>query len=128
MLSAWFELTAFSSNAAVLSAPDAPLAPIRSMYVRPILQANKRVYLTSVYFVPSTAIEKALIDAANKGVDVQVLVPKQSSYALADWLARRHFGPLLRAGVRIFEYDEHFVNHAKTVTVDGTWSTVGSAK
>lgn len=65
------------------------------------------------------------MDAARR--DVRVLLPKRSKYALADWLARRHFGELLEAGVRIFEYDGRFVNHSKTLAVDGAWSTVGSA-
>lgn len=118
----WNPATVLHSNDPVLG-----LFPIRAMYLRPLSRASKRIYLTSVYFVPSKAIKDGLIDAANEGVDVQVLVPKQSSYALADWLARRHFEELLRAGVRIFEYDEHFVIHSKTATVDGAWSTVGSA-
>ena len=58
---------------------------------------------------------------------MRVLVPWQTSYAVADWLAKRHFDELLEAGVRIFEYDERYINHSKTATVDGIWSTVGSA-
>lgn len=107
--------------------PTMGLFPIRTMFLAPMHQAKKRIYLTTVYFVPSRAIKDALADAAKRGVDVQVLLPKQSTYALADWLARRHFSELLRAGVRIFEYDEHYVIHSKTATVDGVWSTVGSA-
>ena len=107
--------------------PTLGLFPIRAMFLGPINRAKKHIYLTSVYFLPSRALEGGLIDAAKRGVDVQVLVPKHSSYPLADWLARRHFTRLLRAGVRIFEYDEHYVNHSKTTTIDGVWSTVGSA-
>lgn len=107
--------------------PTLGLFPIRAMFFGPINRAKKHIYLTSVYFLPSRALKGALIDAAKKGVDVQVLVPKHSSHPLADWLARSHYTRLLRAGVRIFEYDEHYVNHSKTTTIDGVWSTVGSA-
>lgn len=107
--------------------PTLGLFPIRAMFFGPIKRAKRHIYLTSVYFVPARAIKDALIDAAERGVDVQILIPKQSSYALADWIARRHFDELLRAGVRIFRYDEHFVIHSKTTTIDGIWSTVGSA-
>ncbi len=107
--------------------PTRGLFPIRAMFIAPMNRAKKHIYLTSVYVIPAREIKTALIDAAKRGVDVQVLIPKQSSYALADWLARRHFGELLRAGVRIFRYDERYVNHSKTVTVDSVWSTVGSA-
>lgn len=107
--------------------PTMGLFPIRAMFFGPINRAKRHTYLTSVYFIPSRAIRDALVSAAKRGVDVQVLIPKQSSYALADWLARRHFTELLSAGVRIFRYDKHFVIHSKTTTVDGVWSTVGSA-
>jgi cardiolipin synthase len=107
--------------------PTLGLFPIRAMFLAPLDRAKERIYLTSVYFIPSRAIKERLKDAARRGVDVQVLVPRQTTYALADWLARRQFGELLRAGVRIFEYDERYINHSKTATVDGVWSTVGSA-
>jgi len=107
--------------------PTLGLFPIRTMFIGPLDRATKRIYLTSVYFIPSRTIKERLMDAAREGVDVQVLVPKQTTYALADWLARRLFGELLRAGVRIFEYDERYINHSKTATVDGVWSTAGSA-
>ncbi len=117
-------------NPAVVLHVDDPtlgLFPIRAMLLRVLNRAKERIYLTSVYFIPSTVIKEGLMAAARRGVDVQVLVPKQSTYAVADRLARRHFGEFLRAGVRIFEYDERYVIHSKTTTVDGVWSTVGSA-
>ena len=107
--------------------PTVGLFPIRSMFLGPLDRAKERIYLTSVYFIPSREIKKRLVNAARRGVDVRVLVPWQTSYAVADWLARRHFDELLEAGVRIFEYDERYINHSKTATVDGIWSTVGSA-
>ncbi len=53
-------------------------------FLGPLRRAKKRIYLTSVYFVPSQAIKNALADAARRGADVQVLFPKQSTYALVD--------------------------------------------
>jgi cardiolipin synthase len=96
------------------------------MYIEAIDRANDHVYLTHAYFVPDRAMRAGLIDAARRGVDVQVLVPHESNHVTADWLARRHFEELLRAGVRIFRY-RHIMIHSKTATVDGVWSTVGSA-
>jgi cardiolipin synthase len=106
--------------------PYMRIFPIRGMYLEAIDRASSHVYLTNAYFVPDRALKAHLIEAAKRGVDVQVLVPEQSNHVTADWLARRHFHELLEAGVRIFRY-KHIMIHSKTATVDGLWSTIGSA-
>jgi len=106
--------------------PYMRIFPIREMYLEAIDRANHHVYLTHAYFVPDRALKAHLIDATDRGVDVQLLVPEQSNHVTADWLARRHFYDLLKAGVRIFLY-KHIMIHSKTATVDGIWSTIGSA-
>jgi cardiolipin synthase len=106
--------------------PYMRIFPIREMYLEAIDRANGHVYLTHAYFVPDRALKAHLIDATGRGVDVQLLIPEQSNHVTADWLARRHFHDLLKAGVRIFRY-KHIMIHSKTATVDGLWSTIGSA-
>ena len=106
--------------------PYLRIFPIRAMYLEAINRANEHVYFTHAYFIPDRAMCLELSGAAKRGVDVQILLPRSSNHATVDWLARRHFGELLGAGVRIFLYEE-FMLHAKTATVDGVWSTVGSA-
>jgi cardiolipin synthase len=106
--------------------PYMRIFPIREMYIEAIDRANSHVYLTHAYFVPDRALKAHLIDATKRGVDVQLLVPEQSNHVTADWLARRHFHDLLEAGIRIFLY-KHIMIHSKTATVDGLWSTIGSA-
>ncbi len=106
--------------------PYMRIFPIRAVYLEAIDKANERVYLTHAYFVPDRAMRAALVAAAKRGVDVQVLVPEHSNHVTADWLSRRHFHELLSAGVRIFRY-RHIMIHSKTATIDGVWSTVGSA-
>jgi cardiolipin synthase A/B len=106
--------------------PYMRIFPIRETYLEAIDRANSHVYLTHAYFIPDRALKAHLIDATKRGVDVQVLVPEQSNHVTADWLARRHFHDLLAAGVRIFLY-KHIMIHSKTATIDGLWSTIGSA-
>ena len=53
-------------------------------------------------------------------------MPLKSNHIVADWLSRGYFSQLLEAGVRIFRFKDAMV-HAKTSTVDGSWSTVGTA-
>jgi cardiolipin synthase len=106
--------------------PYMRIFPIREMYLEAIDRANHHIFLTHAYFVPDRALKAHLIDATGRGVDVQLLVPEQSNHVTVDWLARRHFHDLLEAGVRIFLY-KHIMIHSKTATIDGLWSTIGSA-
>jgi cardiolipin synthase len=100
--------------------------PIRAMYLDAIERAQHHIYLTNAYFIPDRVILSALIAAAQRGVDVRVLLPWQSNHVTADWLARGFFETCLRNGVRIFAYQNAMI-HAKTATIDGIWSTVGTA-
>ena len=106
--------------------PYMRIFPTREMYLEAIDRANHHIFLTHAYFVPDRALKAHLIDATGRGVDVQLLVPEQSNHVTVDWLARRHFHDLLEAGVRIFLY-KHIMIHSKTATIDGLWSTIGSA-
>jgi len=100
--------------------------PIRGMYIEAINRASTNVWMTQAYFIPDQDFVDALIAAARRGVDVRLLVPLKSNHVVADWLSRGYFSQLLGAGVRIFRFKDAMV-HAKTSTVDGSWSTVGTA-
>jgi cardiolipin synthase len=99
--------------------------PIRDMYISAIDRAEQRILLTNAYFIPDRVLRAALKDAVRRGVDVQVLLPWVSNHTLADWMARGLFAELLRAGIRIYGYQAMI--HAKTCTIDGQWSTIGTA-
>ena len=117
----WNPATVFHRND-----PYMRIFPIRAMYLEAIDRAESHIYLTHAYFIPDRAMRSGLVEAAKRGVDVQVLLPEHSNHVTADWLGRRHFHELLQAGVRIFRYG-HIMIHSKTATIDGVWSTVGSA-
>jgi len=106
--------------------PARLIFPIRGMYLDAIERARHHIYLTNAYFIPDRVILSALVAAAQRGVDVRVLLPWQSNHVTADWLARGYFGACLRSGVRIFGFKNAMI-HAKTATIDGEWSTVGTA-
>ena len=95
----------------------------RSFRLR-IQAAEKTVWLANPYFVPSSLLIRSLKQAASQGVDVRILVPKNSDVVFMPWAARSFYGPLLKAGVRIFEYQPSMF-HAKTAVIDD-WSRVGS--
>jgi cardiolipin synthase len=85
----------------------------------------ERCYLSSPYFVPPKRLTRALTHAARRGVDVRVLTAGRSDVPLVHLASQHLYGRLLRAGVRIFELEQR-VLHAKTVTVDGVYVSVGS--
>lgn len=106
--------------------PRQVLFPIRGMYLEAIDRAYHRILLTHAYFVPDDDLVRALVAAAQRGVEVKLIVPSQSNHIIADWLSRGFYSHLLGGGVRLFLYQGAMV-HAKTATIDGHWSTIGTA-
>ena len=100
--------------------------PIRNMYLDAIDRASRHIYLTHAYLIPDSDMLAALMRAARRGVDVRIIVPAESNHIVADWLSRGFYGQLLRSGVRLLLYQGAMV-HAKTATIDGQWSTIGTA-
>ncbi|MGQ0552779.1 MAG: phospholipase D-like domain-containing protein [Planctomycetota bacterium] len=114
------------SVAIVPSGPDQSHNANALAHFSGIAMAQKRVWLTSAYFVPDQATLTALISAALRGVDVRVLVPQRGDVHLVNAAARSYFPTLLRGGVRLFRYQPS-VLHSKSMVVDSRWSLVGSA-
>ena len=96
------------------------------MYLDAIDRASHHIYLTHAYFIPDTDVLSALIRAARRGVDVRIIIPAESNHIVADWLSRGFYSHLLRSGIRLLLYQGAMV-HAKTATIDGQWSTIGTA-
>ncbi|MCW2818135.1 MAG: phospholipase [Marmoricola sp.] len=100
--------------------------PIRSMYLEAINRAQRNVWMTVAYFIPDENFVDSLVAAAQRGVDVRLLLPAKSNHIVADWISRGYFRQLLEAGISIHRFRDAMV-HAKTATVDGSWSTIGTA-
>jgi cardiolipin synthase A/B len=98
---------------------------IHRAYLRAIDRARHSVRIANAYFVPDRRLVAALRQAAQRGVDVQLILPGKSDHAFVKWAGRAFYGRLLRHGVKIYEWTEG-VLHSKTAVVDGTWGTVGS--
>lgn len=99
---------------------------IYSVLVAAIGHAQKRVYITQAYFAPDEAFLEVIKTAAKRGVDVQLLLPGVSDAPILVQASRSSYKELLEAGVRIHERTLSTL-HAKTVVIDGVWSTIGSA-
>lgn len=107
------------------SSPDDGDNPIYLTLMSAISHARLTLHLTIAYFAPDPQLLKALTDAAKRGVDVALVLPSHSDSWPIFHLGRSHYTRLLRGGVRIYER-RGTVMHAKTVCIDGVWSTIGS--
>jgi len=88
-------------------------------------RAVKRCLFTSPYFVPPRRLIADMRSAARRGVDVRVLTAGRSDLPMVRMASRHLYGRLLRGGVRIYEMQGRML-HAKTVTIDGVYGSVGS--
>jgi cardiolipin synthase len=97
---------------------------IRRAALHALRESAQRVLLANPYFVPDRGVLRALQRAAARGVDVRLLLPMESDSGVLDLAARAVFGPLLAAGVRIWQ--SRAVVHTKVLTVDDTFVSIGS--
>ncbi|MHB1272230.1 MAG: phospholipase D-like domain-containing protein [Rhodanobacter sp.] len=88
--------------------------------------ARKTLWLTDAYFVGIAPYVQALVAAARDGVDVRLLVPGSSDVPVVAGMSRAGYRPLLKAGIRVFEWNGSML-HAKTAVADGQWARVGSS-
>lgn len=110
----------------ITSGPDSGWEAIHRAHVGAIHAAKQRVWMTTPYFVPGEAAMMSLTSAALAGLDVRLLVPRMSDSRLVTLAARSYFGPLLVAGVKIYEYGPRLL-HTKSLLVDDRVALVGSA-
>ena len=95
------------------------------MYVSAITFAEHSIHMTNSYFIPDDQIVKALTDAAERGVDVKIILPGITDSKMALYAQRYHYSGLLKSGVKLYEHRTSLL-HAKTAVIDNVWSTVGS--
>jgi phosphatidylserine/phosphatidylglycerophosphate/cardiolipin synthase-like enzyme len=85
-----------------------------------------KLWVTEAYFAAPQRLYQGFIDAASDGVDVRLLLPGASDIPMLRNLARVGYRGLLKAGVRIWEWQGPML-HAKTIVADGRWIRVGSS-
>jgi cardiolipin synthase len=111
----------------VKSSPSEGLSSAKLLYIVSIVSAKKSIYINSAYFVPDPDTTRALEGAVRRGVDVRVIVPGEfTDVPIVRHAGRLFYNHLLRRGIRIFEYQPTMM-HAKSMVVDGIWTTIGSS-
>ena len=108
------------------SSPTTGSTPAERFIALSIASSRKTLYVTNSYFVPDDDFRKLLKLARARGVDVRILtVSKETDVKTTWWAGRSRYEELLRAGIRIYEYQPTMM-HAKTFIVDGSWGSIGS--
>lgn len=99
---------------------------IEAAYLQAIKQAKSEIILAHAYFLPGLNFRHALIDAAERGVRVILMLQGRVEIFLQHYATRALYGHFLDAGIEIYEYRKNFL-HAKVAVIDGHWATVGSS-
>jgi cardiolipin synthase len=109
------------------SSPSEGSSMVKLLYIISIVSAARSIYISNAYFVPDSDTIRALEGAVRRGVDVRVIVPGETTdVPVVREASHFHYELLLRHKIRIFEYQPTMM-HAKTMVVDGIWTTVGSS-
>jgi cardiolipin synthase len=109
-----------------ISSPASGSDSMHLMYLMAIAAAERTIDVTASYFVPDALIDEALLAARGRGVRVRILVPgPHIDSDVVRLSSRSRWGPLLQAGVEIYEYQPTML-HSKVFIVDGEMVSVGS--
>ena len=98
---------------------------IEAAYLSAINAAKSEIIIANAYFVPGRQFRKALLNAAKRGVKIELLLQGRMEYFLM-FATHAFYSVFLKNGVQIFEYRKSFM-HCKVAVIDGYWSTVGSS-
>ena len=99
---------------------------IEKSYLKAIGQAKTDIVIANAYFLPGGKLRRALINAAQRGVKVTVLLQGKYEYFMQYHASRPVYDALLKEGIEIHAYAKSFL-HAKVAVIDGHWATVGSS-
>ncbi|HPV85461.1 MAG TPA: cardiolipin synthase, partial [Sedimentibacter sp.] len=110
----------------ISSGPDKSDEVIKSNYVKMINSAKKSILIQTPYFIPDASVFEAIKIAAASGVDVRIMIPCKPDHPFVYWATYWYCGGLLKYGVKVYIYEYGFL-HAKTLVIDGTVASVGTA-
>ncbi|MEW4569620.1 cardiolipin synthase [Tautonia sp. JC769] len=110
----------------IVDGPDLPDNPLTAVLFGALAVARDSVSIVTPYFIPDPPLSAALISAAQRGVDVEILIPQKNNHAVVQWAGIPLLEPLLEAGCRVLLLEPPF-DHSKLMVVDGAWSFFGSA-
>lgn len=110
----------------VSSGPDSKREQIKMAYLKMINGAEDEIIIQTPYYIPDDAIHEALKLALLSGVKVKLLIPNKPDHPFVYWATYYYSASLIKYGADVYTYENGFV-HAKTIIIDGSFASVGSA-
>jgi cardiolipin synthase len=110
----------------IASGPTARYSAVPETFETLIYSARRELFVTTPYYVPVSSLQAAMCAAANRGVDTSIIFPARNDDFAVGATSKSYYEDLLDAGVKIYEYQAGIL-HAKTMTVDGEVTLIGSA-
>jgi cardiolipin synthase len=110
----------------IASGPDDENAPLHAFYIAAMSVARERIWIETPYLIPDEPLEMAMRIAELRGVDVQVIVPKEGDSRIVTAASHTYCESLGKAGIEVYEYGPPML-HAKTMVIDDTVGVVGTA-
>lgn len=111
----------------IASDPEDSTPPILQAMIQMADSAEQYLYIQSPYFLPPKPLQAALCEAAKRGVDVRLMIPKRGDRSIfISYASRSYLKPLLAAGVKVYFHTFGFI-HAKAWVADDKIATVGSS-
>ncbi|TVP16287.1 cardiolipin synthase [Shewanella sp. KCT] len=107
------------------SGPGMPEEVIHQVLLQSLYQACRKIVITTPYFVPSENLLDALVTAAARGVDVNIIIPQKNDSTMVKWASRSFFAELLKAGVKIHRFRGGLL-HTKSVLIDDEHCLIGT--
>ncbi|MDT8303675.1 MAG: cardiolipin synthase [Sedimentisphaerales bacterium] len=108
------------------SGPNFPVENYQRLVVAVLYSARERVVITTPYFIPDEPFLQAMQVVAQRGVEINLILPRKTDHPLIDMAGQAYFEELLEAGVKIFTYEAGLL-HAKTMSVDDSIAFIGSS-
>lgn len=110
----------------IASDPEDSQSPILHAMIQMVDAARQNIYIQSPYFLPPKELQQALCQAAKRGVDVRLMIPKRGDRSIfISYASRSYLKPLLESGIKVFFHNTGFI-HAKMLVADNKITTVGS--
>ena len=110
----------------IASGPDEESAPLHAFFLAALATARRRAWIETPYLIPDEPLESALRVAELRGVEVQVIVPREGDSKIVTMASHTYCDSLGKAGIAVFEYGPPMM-HAKTMVIDDTVAVVGTA-